>query len=144
MQYDGAFEVSVPVALKQAGPQKPISYEVTLTSHANAPTQISWEGIDRGSGKWQLLIPDQVILGPAGSETATRSVVVVVVTPFENGANNDEETFTAIVRAASIEQGTAGDEHEVELVGRVKGFYVPGLGILGIPALVAVAAIRRR
>src|SRR5688572_26481756 len=75
--YYGLIQSKVTGQIKKTGPQKEISFPITLDNYGNARTRVQFEILERPGGKkWQAVVPDDVILdspydgGPKTSDTA--------------------------------------------------------------------------
>lgn len=139
--YYGLLEVKVPVKLKQAGPQKMIPYEVEITSFGNAPTMVWFELDAMPGGKWQAIIPDPILLEPEQTQT----IHFTVATPYDTGWNNDEGTFTVLAKPRAAADGdSVGPDVQFMVLGRARGWYIPGpeLPVLAL-VLVGTALVRR-
>ncbi len=141
--FQGSIETVVPSGMRQAAPQKQIPYPIEITNTGNSRTQVVFEMVDAPGGKWNAILPEQVVLDPG----ETRVAVFTVATPFANGFNNGDGSF--VVRAiptSVLNPNVQADPVEIPFQAQVKGWYVPGPSLallaLGIAGLAAV--VRRR
>lgn len=156
---DGSFTVSakfysvvqakVAQQIKQAGPQKDVPFEVQLDNFGNSRTQISFEINERpGSGKWQAVVPDDVILdSPAsGGAKTSDTAVFTVTTPYKNGWNNEQGTYRLKMKTFAADDPTQeGIELFTNVLVRVRGVYVPSLEpFVMVAAVLGSALVARR
>lgn len=140
--YHGALNVTAPVTDRMGAPQKQIRYELTITNQGNARTVVTFEAAAL-PGKWQLLLPDPVLLEPG----ETRTAFVSVATPFDNGYNKGGTDVTIVMTPMSADDPEqVGPATSVELHATVNGLYVPGppLALLVVALAVASAWHGRR
>lgn len=140
--FDGDVAFVVQDAQRKSGPQKMIRYPIEVTNNGNARALVSWELLEGPKGRWNVLLPEQVIVLPGETLTA----IVAVATPYENGYVSDEADFVLRAQTSSPEDpDQAGPSADLALRAKAEGWYVPGPApVLVIAALAAAAAIARR
>ncbi len=146
MAWYGKITATTETAVQMAGPQKQISYLITVTNHGNARTAIDWEIVGERPDQGRVVLPDQMILDSANNGGATTATATVTYsTPFDNGDNRVSENFT--IRAiphSTKDAGNTAQGVELELRADTKGVYVPGPAALLPAALLLAALVRRR
>lgn len=140
--YRAELVVEVPVKLKQAGPQKMIPYAVELHNQGNARTVVHFEATSEPHGKrWNLLLPDAVVLDPGDRATA----IVNVATPYKNLWNNEQGAYSVLaLPSAAADSDEKGDPVNIVLMARARGWYIPGPSPLLMLAALAGAALLQR
>lgn len=150
IDYYGLVSASVDNKINDAGPQKQIPYAIQFTNFGNAKTQVNFEISTPQIGKWNPVAPDPIILESAttagGTNTGTR--IFAIGTPYHNGWNNEETTFTLKMTPVSAEQPEKiGSVQSASVLARVRGIYVPALEpalmLAGLLGAVMVARARR-
>ncbi|HLF16487.1 MAG TPA: hypothetical protein VI796_03535 [Candidatus Thermoplasmatota archaeon] len=138
-------EASVPVKLRKAGPDKPVNYVISLTNFGNSQTRISFEILDGPGGRWDGLLPDQVILDPQGGERSTVEANFLVSTTYKNGWNNAKESYTLVMKPTyALDSEKKGPEIQTTILTRVRGVYIPALEpMLMIGAVLGAAMLLR-
>lgn len=140
--FRGELDVIVPRIIKQAGPQKQIPYAVEVVNYGNARTTVHFAVTSAPKGQWQLLLPDPLIVEPGASATA----IVNVATPYHNLWNNEEGAFSLRAEsAATVDPEQKGESVDFTILGRARGWYIPGPEpALIIVALALAAVVARR
>lgn len=123
--------------LRQGGPQKQIPFAIDITNFGNAPTKVIFAIDSAPKGKWQGLLPDPALLDAPGGNLQSKQIVFNVATPYKNGWNNDEGSFTiSMTPEYQFNSEKKGSPVTVTVLARVRGVYVPS-----IEPFVMVAAI---
>lgn len=133
---------SLPRASASAGPQKQVAYRLEFANHGNARTRLAFELADQPSGRWNAILPEELVLAP-GKEGAA---FLTVATPFHNGyvAARGDYVVRALPAAADDPSITA-DPVEFRIHADVHGWYVPGPSpLLAVAALGLAAVLARR
>lgn len=142
MAYAGGFEATASATRLMAAPQKEMRFLVELVNNANARTKIDFA--TQAPGQGNLVPPAPIVLAPAGEENSRATVVVRYATPFENGFVETTEPLYLSVSGASADRGTAaGEPIQLEFEAETKGWYIPGPGMVLLPALLGAAGARR-
>jgi hypothetical protein len=115
-----------------SGPDKQVAFSIELTNFGNARTQINFEqGNKPTSGKWDILLPDPIILDSpfSGGEGKTVDTATVTVSStYKNGWNNAKGSYQVLMKVASADQpDKKGNDLNANMLVRVRGVYVPGL-----------------
>lgn len=142
IEFKGSIAVVVSSSMRQAGPQKQIPYPIEITNTGNSRTKVAFEMVDSPKGKWNALVPEQVVLDPGQTLVA----IFTVATPFSNGYNNGGESFVVRATPTSVlDSNVQADSVEIPFQAQVKGWYVPGpsMALLAL-ALAGLAAVVRR
>jgi hypothetical protein len=148
VKYYGLLTATIPTTIAEAGPQKEIRYDITLTNLGNANTNINFDLAAEAPVGWSPVPPAPLIIGPsqqAGGADFTKTVSFLVSTPHKNGWNNDQTAFQLkITPASTINTDQKGNEIAVNVLARVRGIYVPGPEpFLLVAALLGTALVAR-
>ncbi|HEX2066049.1 MAG TPA: hypothetical protein VHI93_04470, partial [Candidatus Thermoplasmatota archaeon] len=148
VRYYGLLTATVPTTIAEAGPQKEIRYDITLTNLGNSNTNINFDLATEIPEGWSPVPPSPLIIGPsqqAGGSDFTKTVSFLVSTPHKNGWNNDQTPFQLkITPASTINPDQKGNEIAVNVLARVRGVYVPGPEpFLLVAALLGTALVAR-
>jgi hypothetical protein len=148
VKYYGLLTTTIPTTIAEAGPQKEIRYDITLTNLGNANTNVNFELATEAPVGWSPVPPTPLILGPsqqAGGSDFTKTVSFLVSTPHKNGWNNDQTAFQLkIIPGSTINTDQKGNEVAVNVLARVRGIYVPGPEpFLLVAALLGTALLAR-
>lgn len=140
--YRGLITATVPLTIQQAGPQKQISYTMSIQNLGNSDSAVNFALVGGVPSGWQAILPAQVILTTPnnGGTDNSKEVSFVISTPYKNGWNNKEQTFQLTVVPQSTKDNTdngKGAPITVNVLARDRGIYVPGPE----PALVLVGAL---
>ncbi|MCA1813164.1 MAG: hypothetical protein LC624_04325, partial [Halobacteriales archaeon] len=140
-------EATTPSSIQKAKPQAQVSYPVTVTNFGNAQTKVSFF-TDNVPDKWQVTPPPPVTLlsKQQGGNQNSKTVNVVVQTPFSNGYLNVVGAITVrITSAYALDPKVVGDSTIVSTLTTTKGFYVPGFEpLFGLMAIGGLAIALRR
>lgn len=143
-------EATTPSAIQKAKPQAQVSYPITVTNFGNALTKVEFL-FDEGAipDKWQVTPPSPITLQSRqqGQQQNTKTVNLLVQTPFQNGYMNVVGAITTRLKSTyALDPKVVGDSTIVSTLTTTKGFYVPGPEpVLALMALGAVAlALSRR
>lgn len=141
-------QAKVPTQIKEAGPQKEVSFEITLDNFGNARTQIQFAVDERpGGAKWQAVLPDDVILdSPSGAGGKTTDTAIFTIqTPHKNGWNNEQGTYRLRMKTfAADDPEQTGLDLTTNMLVRVRGVYVPTLEpMIMVGAVIGAAALAR-
>lgn len=145
----GLISANIPTTIKQAGPQKQIRYDIEVTNLGNARSNIVFN-LPEGSsdGGWNPVPPTQITLESSaqGGQTTSTTVGFLVSTPFKNGWNNKETTFSLGIQPVSTKDPeSTGQEVKVNVLARVRGVYVPTLEpLVLLGAVIGSALVARR
>lgn len=139
--YYALVQPKIAKKLVAAGPDKQVPFAIELTNYGNARTQINFEeGIKPTSGKWELVLPDPIILDSpfgGGEGKTVDTATVTVSSTYKNGWNNAKGAYQILMKVASADQpDKKGNDLNANVLVRVRGVYVPG-----IEPFVMVAAI---
>jgi hypothetical protein len=124
-------------------------FEVELTNHGNARTQHNFEILKQpDGGKWDILLPDPVILDSpyGGGEGKTVDTAIVSITGGEAGKGG----YTLRILVVSADQpDKTGEPIEVHLLARKVGVVdrlmpAPGAPVLLLGLVALAMALRRR
>jgi hypothetical protein len=148
VKYYGLLTATIPTTIAEAGPQKEIRYDITLTNLGNANTNINFALAADAPVGWSPVPPSPLVIGPsqqAGGADFTKTVSFLVSTPHKNGWNNDQTAFQLkITPASTINTDQKGNEIAVNVLARVRGIYVPGPEpFLMLAALLGAAMVTR-
>lgn len=139
--YYALVQPKIQKKLIASGPDKQVPFTIELTNYGNARTQINFEqGTKPTSGKWDILLPDPIILDSpySGGEGKTVDTATVTVSStYKNGWNNAKGSYQILMKVASADQpDKKGNDLNANILVRVRGVYVPG-----VEPFVMVAAI---
>lgn len=148
VKYYGLLSATIPTTIAEAGPQKEIRYDITLTNLGNANTNVNFALAADAPAGWSPVAPAPFIIGPsqqAGGADFTKTVSFLVSTPHKNGWNNDQTAFQLkITPSSTINTDQKGNEIAVNVLARVRGIYVPGPEpFLLVAALLGAALVAR-
>jgi hypothetical protein len=148
VKYYGLLTTTIPTTIAEAGPQKEIRYDITLTNLGNANTNVNFALAADAPTGWSPVPPTPLILGPSqqsGGSDFTKTVSFLVSTPHKNGWNNDQTAFQLkITPGSTINTDQKGNEIAVNVLARVRGIYVPGPEpFLLVAALLGAALVGR-
>ncbi|MEA3143075.1 MAG: hypothetical protein QOG31_399 [Thermoplasmata archaeon] len=148
VKYYGLLTATIPTTIAEAGPQKEIRYDVTLTNLGNANTNVNFALAGDAPVGWSPVPPTPLVLGPSqqsGGADFTKTVSFLVSTPHKNGWNNDQTAFQLkITPGSTINTDQKGNEIAVNVLARVRGIYVPGPEpFLLVAALLGTALVAR-
>jgi hypothetical protein len=148
VKYYGLLTATIPTTISEAGPQKEIRYDITLTNLGNANTNVNFGLAGDAPVGWSPVPPTPLVLGPSqqsGGSDFTKTVSFLVSTPHKNGWNNDQTAFQLkITPASTINTDQKGNEIAVNVLARVRGIYVPGPEpFLLVAALLGTALVAR-
>lgn len=148
-KFYSVIQSKVAQQIKQAGPQKDVPFEIQLDNFGNARTQVSFEINERpGSGKWNAVVPGDIILdSPAsGGAKTSDTAVFTITTPYKNGWNNEQGTYRLKMKTfAADDPSQEGIELFSNVLVRVRGVYVPSLEpFVMVGAVLGSALIARR
>lgn len=138
-------EATTPTAIQKAKPQAQVSFPITVTNFGNALTKVEFL-FDEGAipDKWQVTPPSPVTLQARqqGQQQNTKTVNLLVQTPFQNGYMNVVGAITVRLRSTyALDPKVIGDSTIVSTLTTTKGFYVPGFDpILALMAIGVVGA----
>lgn len=140
--FDAQVAFEVQDEARESGPQKIIRYPIAVTNGGNAAALVNWDILERPAGRWNLVLPDPVVLAPGENVT----VHVLVATTFENGYVSDKAAFTLQAFAsAAFDPDQVGPRVDLTLQATAKGWYIPGPSpALLVGAMAALAALARR
>ncbi|HUR62778.1 MAG TPA: hypothetical protein VM286_10520, partial [Candidatus Thermoplasmatota archaeon] len=96
VKYYGLLTATIPTTIAEAGPQKEIRYDITLTNLGNANTNVNFALVGDAPTGWSPVPPIPLTLGPSqqsGGSDFTKTVSFQVSTPHKNGWNNDQTAF---------------------------------------------------
>lgn len=146
--YYSLIQASVSQKVQQAGPYKEVPFDIELSNFGNARTQIAFEVTERPTGgKWNVAIPDNIILDSPNTGTGSPNDVATftVTTTYKNGWNNEQGSFTLLLRPTSADQpDKVGNTLSTNMLVRVRGVYVPGLEpIVMLGALAGAGLVAR-
>lgn len=148
-EYYGLVEAKVTGSkLQKAGPQQEVSYLIDVTNFGNAETRVTFNfpegGLPSGSG-WDQLLPDPILLDAKGGERQTSQATFTVSTPYKNGWNNLQGSYTLQVNPVSTDDREQEAESvTLNVITRVRGVYVPGFEpIAMIGAVLGIALLAR-
>lgn len=145
--YYGLIQATSAGRLKEAGPQKPVSYDITVTNFGNARTAVAFKLGSEESGSWKPILPEPMILESkvSGQGGDVQTATFQINTPYKNGWNNDERTFKVILTPTSAKSGAeGGNPVEVNVLARVRGVYVPTLEpMIMVGAILGTALLAR-
>jgi hypothetical protein len=148
VKYYGLLTATIPTTIAEAGPQKEIRYDITLTNLGNANTNVNFGLAGDAPVGWSPVPPTPLVIGPsqqAGGSDFTKTVSFLVSTPHKNGWNNDQTAFQLkITPGSTINTDQKGNEIAVNVLARVRGIYVPGPEpFLLVAALLGTALVAR-
>lgn len=148
VKYYGLLTATIPTTIAEAGPQKEIRYDITLTNLGNANTNINFALSADAPLGWSPVPPAPLIIGPsqqAGGADFTKTVSFLVSTPHKNGWNNDQTAFQLkITPSSTISTDQTGNQIAVNVLARVRGIYVPGPEpFLLVAAILGAALVAR-
>jgi hypothetical protein len=148
VKYYGLLTATIPTTIAEAGPQKEIRYDITLTNLGNANTNVNFALAGDAPTGWSPVPPTPLIIGPSqqsGGADFTKTVSFLVSTPHKNGWNNDQTAFQLkITPGSTINTDQKGNEIAVNVLARVRGIYVPGPEpLLLVAALLGTALVAR-
>jgi hypothetical protein len=126
--WTGMLEVKAPRQVQEAGPQKPIVYELEVANLGNALTTVTFE-VRGGSPGWQPTPPSPVVLEAmqAGGALTKKTVSFVVSTPHQEGWNSNETVFQLVATPHSTrDSAVLGPSIEASFLARVRGLYCSG------------------
>lgn len=148
MAWQDRFTATQEETHKRGGPQKQLEYGITITNHGNAPTMFRFELVGTPQTQGHVVVPNELFLGSAamGDAKTTATTMIVYSTPFENGKNHANESFTIrVVPESTKDAELEGEGHELTFTAETRGVYVPSPFMLLPLALLAAAAwVRRR
>lgn len=130
VDYYSLNQVKLASKLKQSGPQKQVPFEMEITNFGNARTQYTFEITNKPTGKWNALPPEVLLLDSpnSGQGSPTNTAIFTVATPFKNGWNNLEGSYTVTIKPSAADDPTKiGNPLTANMLVRVRGVYVPGL-----------------
>jgi hypothetical protein len=130
VDYYSLNQVKLASKLKQSGPQKQVPFEMEITNFGNARTQYTFEITNKPTGKWNALPPEILLLDSpnSGQGSPTNTAIFTVATPFKNGWNNLEGSYTVTIKPSAADDPTkVGNPLTANMLVRVRGVYVPGL-----------------
>ena len=130
--YYALIQPKIAKKLVASGPDKQVPFAIELTNYGNARTQINFEqGTKPTSGKWDILLPDPIILDSpySGGEGKTVDTATVTISStYKNGWNNAKGAYQILMKVASADQpDKKGNDLNANVLVRVRGVYVPGL-----------------
>jgi hypothetical protein len=130
--YYALIQPKIAKKLVASGPDKQVPFSIELTNYGNARTQVNFEqGTKPTSGKWDILLPDPIILDSpySGGEGKTVDTATVTVSStYKNGWNNAKGSYQILMKVASADQpDKKGNDLNANILVRVRGVYVPGL-----------------
>jgi hypothetical protein len=145
--YFPLIQANVDTKILEGAPQKSVPFQIHLDNLGNAQTTVSFAlGDPKPDSRWKTVLPDQVTLDSPKEGTGTTSAVrnFEVSTPFKNGWNNEDQSFTLIMTpTATIDSTKGGLPISVSVLARDRGIYVPGfepglmlMAVLGVALLV--------
>ncbi|MEK6976630.1 MAG: hypothetical protein AABY18_09840 [Candidatus Thermoplasmatota archaeon] len=139
--YKGGITVNTIVTEKTGGPQKQIPYPMDITNTGNARTLVTFTMPERPGGRWNVLLPENLLLEPGQTTTA----VLVVSTPFKNGyVRGSTDIHLVIGTAHADDPELMGPSTPIDLGAKVKGTYIPGPTLPLLVVALAVVAVRAR
>lgn len=148
-EYYGLVEATVAGAkLVKTGPQKEVNYAIEVGNFGNAETRVSFafpEGGIPATGNWDHLLPDPILLDARGGEQATKQAIFTISTPYKNGWNNLQGTYTIQVNGVSTDdKEQTAEPVTLSMLTRVRGVYVPALEpIVMVGAILGMALLAR-
>jgi hypothetical protein len=147
--YLGLISVNVPKTIKQAGPQKEITYDIEISNLGNARSNIDFALDGETASGWRPVVPGRITLhslAQGGTETS-KTVGFTISTPFKNGWNNKDTTFVLKVTPSSTKDDSPegqGSPVTMTMLARVRGVYVPSLEpMIMLGALLGAALVVR-
>ncbi len=147
VDYFGLISAKSQGRLKEAGPQKTITYDIEVTNFGNSRSNVAFELAQQPKGKWNPILPEPLILESkiSGQGGDVQTASFQIATPFKNGWNNDEGTFTLNLKPSSTKDpNKVGNEVQVNVLARVRGVYVPSLEpIMLVGAILGAAMLAR-
>ncbi len=151
VKYLGLISATIPTTIKQAGPQKQIQYDIEVTNLGNSITNMVFTLRDSeaaSSGGWNPVPPTPVVLQSTaqGGTDTVKTVSFLISTPFKNGWNNAEKTFTLDITPQSTKNPDfEGSTVTVNVLARVRGVYVPSLEpMVMVGAVIGAAMLARK
>lgn len=147
-KYYGLVQSKVAKQIAKTGPQKDISFPITLDNFGNARTRIQFEVAERpGGAKWSQVVPDDVILdSPYGTAEKTQDTAnFQVTTTYKNGWNNEQGVYRLKLKIFAADDPTqTSPDLSANMLIRVRGVYVPTLEpFLLVGAVLASAMLIR-
>lgn len=145
----GTIRIEAPMPSRNAGPDKQVPFPIAVENLGNARIQVSFH-VESPRGKWDVLVPDPLVLDSplAGADgRVSDTVYVTISTSYDNGPNKDSRDFVLLATVQSADQpDKSGPVEEVTLHVDVQGWYIAGpsspLILLGL--IVATLLTRRR
>lgn len=146
----GAAEAAAPIVdvrlltpSASGEPQQSLSFDVELVNRGAGSARVAFEILEE-TGGFRAFAPQPVTLEAAGGEGARRVVPVSVLTPFENGNNQDSGVIRVGYVATDPDSGLAGTRGELTLRASSSGFYALSPAWLPAAALALAAIATRR
>ncbi|MES2155710.1 MAG: hypothetical protein V4510_11295 [bacterium] len=125
--YHGLIDVTAPVTVAQAGPQKTISYAIHVTNLGNSRTFVEFRVVDSHvADGWNAVAPREIVLESKnqGGTTTSSMVDFVVATPYHEGSNVGQQIFQLTVSAQSTKDpALVGNERTVNVLAMVRDCY---------------------
>lgn len=147
VDYYSLNQVKVATKLKQSGPQKQVPFELEITNFGNARTAYVFDVTNSPGGKWNSLPPEVLLLDSpnSGQGASTNTAIFTVATPFKNGWNNAEGSYTLTISPSAADNPEKiGTPLTANMLVRVRGVYVPGLEpVVMLAALLGSALVLR-
>ncbi len=147
--YLNLYNVRLERKSAQAEPQTSVTYPIVIENFSNGPTRFEFnianpDSLPQG---FQPIPPSPVILesNATGGSTTSATVRLSVHTPFYNGYVDEEAAIQVRVDSFYAENTTyEGESTHLSTLTQVRGFHVPGPGLLALVALGAAGVIAHR
>jgi hypothetical protein len=126
---------------KKAGPDKQVPFLVEVQNLGNARTIVHFALAEAPAGKWDVLLPDMLVLEAGQTDT----VVVTVSTAYRTGyVHEGRDLVLTATPSSAYDAQVVGPSQQVTLVATAQGWYVPGPSPMVVLAILAFAAVVAR
>lgn len=145
--YLGLISANVQGTIKEAAPQKKVTYDIEISNLGNARSFIQFNLLSETPKGWEPVTPTEIVLqSEAQGGTDTSKVVGFTVSmPFKNGWNNDDTTFQLQLTPTSTQDTEVqGQSLTINVLARVRGVYIPSLEpMMLVGAVIGTALVAR-